>query len=103
MIEDLKGIVGEAHVLTGADMGKYSHDWTHRYISPPLAVLRPGSTELFVMGEHEVHGARGLEALPHQRGHGLVQRHQTALVVDGATAPDVAVADETRERRVGPS
>ncbi len=44
MIEKLQAIVGPSHVLTGADMGRYSHDFTRSYNWTPLAVVRPGST-----------------------------------------------------------
>ena len=38
LIEELKAILGPAHVLTGADTGRYATDWTKRYQSDPLAV-----------------------------------------------------------------
>ena len=44
MIDRLKAIVGDAHVLTGADMAKYSHDFTRSYNWAPLAVVRPANT-----------------------------------------------------------
>ena len=44
LIAELQQIVGPAHVLTGADMERYAHDWTGRYQAKPLVVARPGST-----------------------------------------------------------
>ncbi|KPP80987.1 MAG: FAD/FMN-containing dehydrogenase [Rhodobacteraceae bacterium HLUCCO07] len=44
MIEKLEAIVGASNVLTGADVGRYSHDFTRSYTWTPLAVVRPGST-----------------------------------------------------------
>ena len=40
----LAEIVGAGNVLAGADAKRYAQDWTKRYISQPLAVLRPGTT-----------------------------------------------------------
>ncbi len=45
MLEQLKAIVGDANVLTAADMAKYSHDWMNTESWTPLAVVRPASTE----------------------------------------------------------
>jgi len=44
LIAGLSGLLGAAHVLTGADMAPYLGDWTGLYTARPLAVLRPGST-----------------------------------------------------------
>lgn len=44
LIEDLKGIVGAAQVLTGADMAGHARDWMGKYHGKPLAVVRPAST-----------------------------------------------------------
>lgn len=44
MIDDLRQITGAAHVLTGADMAKYSADWSGKYTYQPLAVVRPANT-----------------------------------------------------------
>jgi FAD/FMN-containing dehydrogenase len=49
LIDQLRTIVGEAHVLTdatsGTDMDKYKSDWTGIYTSKPLAVVKPASTQ----------------------------------------------------------
>lgn len=44
LIAELTQILGSAHVLTGADTGRYTTDWTGKYVSRPLAVARPAST-----------------------------------------------------------
>ncbi len=43
-IEQARGIVGEAHLLTGTDTAGYSTDFTGKYTSKPLCVLRPANT-----------------------------------------------------------
>jgi FAD/FMN-containing dehydrogenase len=43
-LDTLRGIVGDAHVLTGADAAPYLTDWRERYSGHALAVVRPGST-----------------------------------------------------------
>jgi FAD/FMN-containing dehydrogenase len=40
----LKEIVGEKHILVGNDMSSYCIDWTKKYLSNPIAVVRPAST-----------------------------------------------------------
>ncbi|MEM9852934.1 MAG: FAD-binding oxidoreductase [Pseudomonadota bacterium] len=45
IIDRLKSLLGEAHVLTGRDCAKWSSDWTGKYTWEPLAIVRPGSTE----------------------------------------------------------
>ncbi|WP_435257595.1 FAD-binding oxidoreductase [Thioclava sp. FR2] len=45
LIADLTNVVGAAHVLTGTDTDRHSHDWTGKYTAKPLAVVRPANTE----------------------------------------------------------
>ncbi len=45
LIEDLRTIVGEEHVLTGADAKRFGEGWVSKYHFTPGAVVRPGSTE----------------------------------------------------------
>ena len=40
----LIGICGAANVLTGPDAARYGRDWMGKYISQPLAVVRPADT-----------------------------------------------------------
>ncbi len=44
LIEQLSGICGAANVLTGRDAARYGTDWMGKYVSHPLAVVRPGTT-----------------------------------------------------------
>ena len=44
LVADLKALLGEAHVLTGADLAKYRHEWSGHFHPDPCAVARPGST-----------------------------------------------------------
>jgi FAD/FMN-containing dehydrogenase len=44
LIPALKALLGDANVLTGPDMTRYSRDWMGNYEGTPLAVARPGST-----------------------------------------------------------
>lgn len=44
MIEELKALVGATNVLCGAELDRWSQDWTGSYRFAPLAVVRPGST-----------------------------------------------------------
>ncbi len=44
LLDSLKELVGPDHVLTGADAAPFGKDWTGKYISTPLAVIRPANT-----------------------------------------------------------
>jgi len=45
LLAELRSILGDAHVITDADMrASYETDWTRRYSGEALAVARPGST-----------------------------------------------------------
>ncbi len=44
LLAELTSILGAAHVLTGPDTAPYATDWTGKYTSAPLAVLRPANT-----------------------------------------------------------
>lgn len=44
LIDALKPVLGNAHVLTGSDTSPYTRDWTEKYPSAPLAVVRPATT-----------------------------------------------------------
>jgi len=46
LLESLRAIVGQAHLLTQEDLvAPYVTDWTRRYAGPCVAVVRPGSTD----------------------------------------------------------
>ncbi len=44
LLDKLTSILGEPHVLTGEAAASYGRDWTGKYISAPLAVIRPANT-----------------------------------------------------------
>ena len=44
LLDDLATLLRPAYVLTGADMARYTGDWTTHYTTNPVAVVRPGST-----------------------------------------------------------
>jgi FAD/FMN-containing dehydrogenase len=44
IIERMRAIIGDAHVLTGKDCARWAKDWTGKYHGQPMAVLRPAST-----------------------------------------------------------
>jgi FAD/FMN-containing dehydrogenase len=85
LLAALKGIVGEANVLTAdADVAPFSTDWRERYRGRPRAVVRPGTTaevaaSVRCCAEHAVPivpqgGNTGLcgGATPHEGGHEVV-------------------------------
>ena len=45
ILNQLREIVGQTHVLNGDDAERYSADWLKQYHWTPLAVVRPSSTE----------------------------------------------------------
>ena len=45
LVGELKKVLGDQNVLTGADKDRYSSDWLGQYIFEPVCVVRPGSTE----------------------------------------------------------
>ncbi|MBA2674125.1 FAD-binding oxidoreductase [Ramlibacter sp.] len=45
LLHALKTAVGDAHVLTGGDLGAWEQDWRKRPPGKALAVVRPGSTQ----------------------------------------------------------
>ena len=44
-LDEVRAIVGAAHVLEGGDLAAYEHDWRKRYHGRALAVVRPASTQ----------------------------------------------------------
>jgi len=44
LIDDLRAVVGEAQVLTGAATAGHARDWMGKYRGAPVAVVRPAST-----------------------------------------------------------
>ena len=44
LIDDLRALLGPAHVLTGPDLAKYTGEWSGHYHPNPMAVARPADT-----------------------------------------------------------
>ena len=44
LIADLTAALGAAHVITGADLARYTADVTHHYHAEPIAAVRPADT-----------------------------------------------------------
>ncbi len=44
LLTEISAEIGPAHVLTGADMAPFVHDWTGVYTSTPVAVVQPANT-----------------------------------------------------------
>ncbi|MEZ5912687.1 MAG: FAD-binding oxidoreductase [Paracoccaceae bacterium] len=71
LIDDLRRVLGGAHVLTGPDTERYGRDWMGRYVAEPLAVIRPGSTEE-VSAALRLASAAGTPVVPISGNTGLV-------------------------------
>ncbi|MFY8088679.1 MAG: hydroxyacid dehydrogenase, partial [Rubrivivax sp.] len=44
LVEQLRGLLGAAQVLTDGDLSAWEQDWRRRWHGKALAVVRPGST-----------------------------------------------------------
>ncbi|WP_281984475.1 FAD-binding oxidoreductase [Thalassorhabdomicrobium marinisediminis] len=71
LVTDFAEIVGAKHVLTGADVARWSQDWTGKYSAAPGLVLRPASTQE-VSRILTLANARGLSITPVSGHTGLV-------------------------------
>ena len=72
MIDALRAVVGDEHVLVDADVrASYETDWTGRFTGTALAVVRPGSTEE-VAAVVRVCAARGVGIVAQGGNTGLV-------------------------------
>ena len=45
LLQNLRALVGESHVLSDGDLSAYELDWRGRERGKALAVVRPGSTQ----------------------------------------------------------
>ncbi|MEN8917018.1 MAG: FAD-binding oxidoreductase, partial [Octadecabacter sp.] len=45
LLQEFEAIVGADYALTGADVARWSKDWTGKYCAEPGVVLRPASTQ----------------------------------------------------------
>lgn len=72
LLQQLVSVVGRAHVLTDAEVVRpYAQDWTGRWTTEPLAVVRPGSTPE-VAGVVAACAAAGVPVVPQGGNTGLV-------------------------------
>jgi len=79
VIDELRSIVGDSHVLVGELAAGYQVDWSRRFGGPSICVVRPGSTT-------EV---SDVMRLLHQSGVPVIpQGGNTGLVGGGVPAPD---------------
>jgi FAD/FMN-containing dehydrogenase len=76
LIDDLTSLLGAAHVLTDDAMASHLRDWTGRYASQPLAVVRPNSTAE-VAACVTLAAAHGVSIVPVSGNTGLVGGTQT--------------------------
>ncbi|WP_050527900.1 FAD-binding oxidoreductase [Pseudorhodobacter aquimaris] len=71
LIADLTELLGEPHVLTGAQCAAYTTDWTGKYTSDPVAVARPATTDE-VAQTLKLAAHYGVEVVPMSGRTGLV-------------------------------
>jgi FAD/FMN-containing dehydrogenase len=71
LLLDLAAVVGDAHVLTGADRAAHMSDWTGKFTADPVAVVRPGDTAQ-VAACLRVAAAHGVAVVPVSGRTGLV-------------------------------
>ncbi len=91
-IGELRGIVGRAHVLTGADAAPYGRDWLGKYAWRPLAVVRPADTDE-VARVMRVLARAGLAVVPVGGNTGLAG----GTLADGAVMVSLARMNRLRE------
>ncbi|MHA6267479.1 FAD-binding oxidoreductase [Aliiroseovarius sp. CAU 1755] len=77
LLDQLRGAIGAAHVLTGADTAPWASDWLGKYRNDPLAVLRPGSTR----------DVQAVMAIAHDTGTPVVPVSGNTGLAGGAHAP----------------
>jgi len=71
LIDALRGIVGDAHVLDSGDLSAWEVDWRKRYHGKALAVVRPASTQE-VAGVVKACAAAGVSIVPQGGNTGMV-------------------------------
>ncbi len=90
LIDRLSAICGKRHVLTGTDTARYGTDWMGKYVSQPLAVVRPGDTA-------EV---AAVMRLAHETGTAVVPIAGNTGLVGGTHAPGALMLSVERLNRV---
>ena len=71
LLDDLRAVVGAAHVLTDGDLAAYELDWRKRFRGQALAVVRPASTNE-VAAVVKACAAHGTALVPQGGNTGLV-------------------------------
>lgn len=71
LLDDLVALLGSAHVLTGPDLARYTHDWSRHYRPDPVAVARPANTAE-VSGVLKIAARHGVAVVPVSGLTGLV-------------------------------
>ena len=82
VLDRLYAITGAAHVLTGADCARWSHDWAEQVHWSPLAVVRPADTAQ-VAAILQLANAEGIAVVPVSGNTGLTKatRAEGALML----------------------
>ena len=70
-LQALRALLGESHVLTGAQTDRFARDWTGKWRADPMAVVRPADTEA-VSGVVRIAAAHDLAIVPVGGNTGLV-------------------------------
>lgn len=70
-LSDLRSLLGDSHVLTGAQTDRFARDWTGKWRADPLAVVRPADTAQ-VSAVVKCAAAHGLAIVPVGGNTGLV-------------------------------
>ena len=70
-LNDLRALLGDAHVLTGEATARFAKDWTGKWRADPLAVVRPASTDQ-VSQTVRIAARHGLAVVPVGGNTGLV-------------------------------
>jgi FAD/FMN-containing dehydrogenase len=90
IVEQFRGIVGAANVLTGADAEPYGQEWTKKYNCQPCAVLRPANTD-------EV---SAILKLAQETGTAIVPSSGRTGLTGGSYAPDGILLSLERLNRI---
>ena len=97
LLQELRTVVGDAHVLTDPDVvGAYTVDWSRRFSGPAIAVVRPGDTAEVTAVVRACAAAR-VPMLPQGGNTGLVGGS-----VPAAQGPAVVIVSTRRLTRLDP-
>lgn len=96
MLDQLRALLGDSHVLTGGDTASYVQDWTRHYHWTPLAVVRPANTAE-VSATLKIAAAHGVAVVPCSGRTGLVG----GIKAEGALMLSVERLNRIREVKAG--